>query len=29
MDYSTPGFSVPHDLPEFAQIPIHQVGDAI
>ena len=29
MDYSTPGFSVPNYLPEFAQIPIHRVGDAI
>ena len=29
MDYSTPGFSVRHQLPEIAQIHVHQVGDAI
>ena len=26
---STPGFPVLHYLPEFAQTPVHQVGDAI
>ena len=26
---STPGFPVHHKLPEFAQTPIHSVGDAI
>ena len=29
MDCSMPGFSVFHYLPEFALIPVHQVGDAI
>ena len=29
MDCSTPGFSVFHYLPEFAQIHVHQVGDVI
>ena len=29
MDCSTPGFPVLHCLPEFAQIHVHQVGDAI
>ena len=29
MNYSTPGFSVLHSLPEFAQIHVHWVGDAI
>ena len=29
MDCSTPGFPVLHGLPEFAQIHVHQVGDAI
>ena len=29
MNYSTPGFSVLHCLPEFAQIHVHQVSDAI
>ena len=29
MDYSTPGFPVHHQLPEVAQIQVHQVGDAI
>ena len=29
MDYSTPGFSVPHHLPEFAQVHVHYIGDAI
>ena len=29
MDCSTPGFSVLHHLPEFAQIHIHWVSDAI
>ena len=28
MDYSTPSFPV-HSLPEFAQIHVHSVGDAI
>ena len=28
-DCSTPGFPVPHHLPEFAQTHVHQVGDAI
>ena len=28
-DRSTPGFSVPHHLPEFAQTHVHWVGDAI
>ena len=28
MDCSTPGFSVLHYLPEFAQIQVHWVGDA-
>ena len=28
MDYSSPGFLVHHQLPEFAQIHVHQVGDA-
>ena len=27
MDYSTPGFSVHHQLPELAQTHVHQVGD--
>ena len=29
MDCSTSGFPVPHQLPEFAQIRLHQIGDAI
>ena len=29
VDRSTPGFSVLHYLPEFAQIHVHRVGDAI
>ena len=29
MDCSTPGFPVPHHLPEFAQHHIHCIGDAI
>ena len=29
MDYSTPGFPVLHYLPEFAQILVHWVSDAI
>ena len=29
MDCSTPGLPVHHQLPEFTQIPVHQVGDAI
>ena len=29
MDCSTPGFPVHHQLPEFAQTHVHQVGDAI
>ena len=29
MDCSTPGFPVPHRLPELAQTHVHQVGDAI
>ena len=29
MNHSTPGFSVLHHLPEFAQTLVHQVGDAI
>ena len=29
MDYSTPGFPVYHQLPEFAQTQVHLVGDAI
>ena len=29
MDYSTPGFPVHHQLPEFTQTRVHQVGDAI
>ena len=28
MDCSTPGFLVHHQLPEFAQTHVHQVGDA-
>ena len=28
MDCSTPGFPVHHQLPELAQIHVHQVGDA-
>ena len=29
IDYSMPGFSVLHYLPEIAEIRVHQVGDAI
>ena len=29
MDHSTPGFPVRHQLPEFTQIHVHRVGDAI
>ena len=29
MDCCTPGFPVHHQLPEFTQTPVHQVGDAI
>ena len=29
MDYSRPGFPVFHNLPEFAQVHVHWVGDAI
>ena len=29
MDCSTPGFSVHHQLPEFAQTHVHRFGDAI
>ena len=29
MDCSTPGLSVHHQLPEFAQTHVHHVGDAI
>ena len=28
MDCSTPGFPVHHELPELAQIHVHQVSDA-
>ena len=28
-DYSTPGLPVHHQLPEFTQTHVHQVGDAI
>ena len=28
-DCSTPGFPVHHQLPEFAQTHVHQIGDAI
>ena len=29
MDCSTPGLPVPHSLPEFAQVHVHWIGDAI
>ena len=29
MDCSTPGLPVPHHLPEFAQVHVHCIGDAI
>ena len=29
MNRSTPGFPVHHQLPEFTQTHVHQVGDAI
>ena len=29
MDCSTPGFPVHHQLPEFTQIHVHRIGDAI
>ena len=28
MDWSIPGFPVPHHLPEFVQIHVHLIGDA-
>ena len=28
MGCSTPGFPVQHQLPELAQAPVHQIGDA-
>ena len=28
-DYSTPGLPIHHQLPEFTQTHVHQVGDAI
>ena len=28
MDCSTPGLSIPHCLPEFAQVRVHWIGDA-
>ena len=28
MDYSTPGFPVRHQLPEFSQTHVHRVSDA-
>ena len=28
MDCSTPGLPVPHPLPQFAQVPVHCIGDA-
>ena len=28
MDYSTPGFPVHHQLPQFAQTHVHRAGDA-
>ena len=29
MDWSTPGFPVPHLFPEFAQVHVHWIGDSI
>ena len=29
MDCSIPGFCIPHHLPEFAQVHVHWIGDAI
>ena len=29
MDCSMPGFPIPHHLPEFAQVHVHWIGDAI
>ena len=29
MDCSKPGFPVPHYLPEFAQVHVHCIGDAV
>ena len=29
MDYSTPGLSVPHHLPKFAQMHVHCISDTI
>ena len=29
MDCSTPGLSIPHQLPKFAQVHVHCIGDAI
>ena len=29
MDCSTPGLPVPHPLPQFAQVPVHCIGDAV
>ena len=29
MDYSMPGLPVPHHLPEFAQVHVHCISDAI
>ena len=29
MDCSTPGFPVPHDILEFAQVQVHWIGDTI
>ena len=29
MDFNTPGFSVPHYLPKFAQVDVHCISDAI
>ena len=29
MNHSTPGLPVHHQLPEFTQIHVHRVGDAI
>ena len=29
INYSTPGFPVPHHLPEFAEVHVHWISDAI
>ena len=29
MDCSTPGLPIPHHLPEFAQVHVHCIGDAV